>query len=30
MVPAAQLEQNFDQIVIGWSSSKIVSGGPTL
>jgi hypothetical protein len=26
----AQLEPNFDKIVIGWSSSKIVSGGPTL
>jgi hypothetical protein len=22
------LEPNFDEIVIGWSSSKIVSGGP--
>jgi hypothetical protein len=26
----AQLELNFDKIVIGWSSSKIVSGGPAL
>jgi hypothetical protein len=26
----AQLEPNFDQIAIGWSSSKIVSGGPAL
>jgi hypothetical protein len=25
-----ELEQNFDKIVIGWSSSKIVSGGPAL
>jgi hypothetical protein len=24
------LEPNFDKIVIGWSSSKIVSGGPAL
>jgi hypothetical protein len=24
--PVAQLEPNFDGIVIGWSSSKIVSG----
>jgi hypothetical protein len=28
--PVAQLEPNFDEIVIGWSSSKIVSGGPAL
>ena len=28
--PVAQLEPNFDKIVIGWSSSKFVSGGPTL
>jgi hypothetical protein len=28
--PVAQLEPNFDKIVIGRSSSKIVSGGPTL
>ena len=28
--PVAQLEPNFDKIVIGWSSSKIVSGGPAL
>jgi hypothetical protein len=28
MEPVAQLEPNFDKIVIGWSSSKIVSGGP--
>ena len=26
MEPVAQLEPNFDGIVIGWSSSKIVSG----
>ena len=26
----AQLEPNFDKIAIGWSSSKIVSGGPAL
>jgi hypothetical protein len=25
-----QLEPNFDKIAIGWSSSKIVSGGPAL
>jgi hypothetical protein len=25
-----KLEPNFDKIVIGWSSSKIVSGGPAL
>jgi hypothetical protein len=24
------LELNFDKIVIGWSSSKNVSGGPAL
>jgi hypothetical protein len=28
--PVAQLEPNFDGIVIGWSSSKIVSGSRTL
>jgi hypothetical protein len=28
--PVAQLELNFDEIVIGWSSSKNVSGGPAL
>jgi hypothetical protein len=28
--PVAQLEPNFDEIVIGWSSSKIESGGPAL
>ena len=28
--PVAQLEPNFDKIVIGWSSSKIVSGSHTL
>jgi hypothetical protein len=28
--PAAQLEPNFDGIVIGWSFSKIVSGSRTL
>ena len=28
--PVAQLEPNFDGIVIGWSSSKIVSGSHTL
>jgi hypothetical protein len=28
--PVAQLELNFDKIVIGWSSSKNVSGGPAL
>ena len=26
MEPVAQLEPNFDEIVKGWSSSKIVSG----
>jgi hypothetical protein len=30
MEPVAQLEPNFDKIVIGWSSFKIVSGGPAL
>ena len=28
--PVAQLEPNFDGIVIGWSSSKIVSGSRAL
>jgi hypothetical protein len=28
--PVAQLEPNFDKIVIEWSFSKIVSGGPAL
>jgi hypothetical protein len=28
--PVAQLEPNFDGIVIGWSSSKIVSGNLAL
>ena len=28
--PVAQLEPNFDKIVIGWSSSKIVSGSCAL
>jgi hypothetical protein len=28
--PVAQLEPNFDKIVIGWFSSKIVSGGPAI
>jgi hypothetical protein len=28
--PVAQLKPNFDGIVIGWSSSKIVSGSCTL
>jgi hypothetical protein len=28
--PVAQLEPNFDGIVIGWSSSKIVSGSHAL
>ena len=28
--PVAQLEPNFDGIVIGWSSSKIMSGSHTL
>jgi len=30
MEPVAQLEPNFDGIVIGWSSSKIVSGSHAL
>jgi hypothetical protein len=30
ILPVAQLEPTFDKIVIGWSSSKIVSGGPAL
>jgi hypothetical protein len=28
--PVAQLEPNFDGIVIGWSSSKMVSGSHAL
>ena len=28
--PVARLEPNFDRIVIGWSSSKNVSGDPAL
>jgi hypothetical protein len=28
--PVAQLEPNFGKIVIGWSSSKIVSGDAAL
>jgi hypothetical protein len=28
--PVTQLEPNFDKIVIWWSSSKFVSGGPAL
>jgi hypothetical protein len=28
--PVAQLEPSFDKIVIEWSSSKIVAGGPAL
>jgi hypothetical protein len=28
--PVAQLEPNFDGIIIGWSSSKIVSGSRAL
>jgi hypothetical protein len=28
--PVAQLEPNFDKIVIGWSFSKIVAGGAAL
>jgi hypothetical protein len=28
--PVAQLKPNFDKIVIGWTSSKIMSGGPAL
>jgi len=30
LVPVAQLEPNFDGIVIGWSFSKIVSGSHAL
>jgi hypothetical protein len=30
IAPVAQLEPNFDKIVIEWSFSKIVSGGPAL
>ena len=28
--PSETFRPNFDKIVIGWSSSKIVSGDPTL
>jgi hypothetical protein len=30
LLNTAPLEPSFGKIVIGWSSSKIVSGGPTL